>query len=239
MPHGETKTERKVLGMVEIESWMRDMTEKLTECFGGRLLFVGLQGSYRRKEATPASDIDCVVVLDELGMDDLACYKALIATMPEAENACGFVAGKQQMQNWPRHEIFQFVQDTRPYYGSLEGLVLATSREDVVQGVAVGAANLYHACGHAYLHGLQSEWEAHLRSLYKGAFFVLQSLHYLRKGVYAGSKRQLLLLLDGTEKEILQTGMEWSEAGTAQPEDLLPYFEKMMVWCGGILAQEL
>ena len=51
---------------LSIEDWMKDLTEKLKRQFGQRLLFVGLQGSYQRGEATADSDIDVVVLLDTL-----------------------------------------------------------------------------------------------------------------------------------------------------------------------------
>ena len=44
------------------------------------LLFVGLQGSYARGEATEASDIDVVVVLDELYFADLLKYRDMLDT---------------------------------------------------------------------------------------------------------------------------------------------------------------
>ncbi len=57
--------------MVEIERWMAGLREKLTERFGSRLLFLGLQGSYGRGEANEDSDIDVVTVLDRVELSDL------------------------------------------------------------------------------------------------------------------------------------------------------------------------
>jgi len=62
--------------MISIDHWMTDLTAKLKEAFSDRLLFVGLQGSYRRGEANENSDIDAVVILDVLSMDALkACLQ--------------------------------------------------------------------------------------------------------------------------------------------------------------------
>ena len=57
--------------MVEMSSWKELFLKKLEDLFGGRIWFVGLQGSYGRGEATENSDIDMVVILDELTADDI------------------------------------------------------------------------------------------------------------------------------------------------------------------------
>lgn len=36
--------------MIDVNSWMAEAVSRLQSCFGSRLLFVGLQGSYRRGE---------------------------------------------------------------------------------------------------------------------------------------------------------------------------------------------
>ena len=52
--------------MIDITTWMNDFLQKLNLTFENRVWFVGLQGSYGRGEATETSDIDIVVILDEL-----------------------------------------------------------------------------------------------------------------------------------------------------------------------------
>ena len=44
--------------LVDIEDYTKRLTEELKKKFGKRLLYVGLQGSYLRGEATSESDID-------------------------------------------------------------------------------------------------------------------------------------------------------------------------------------
>ena len=46
--------------MINADKWMTELTEKLKIHFKNRLLFAGLQGSYRRQEAHENSDIDAV-----------------------------------------------------------------------------------------------------------------------------------------------------------------------------------
>ena len=52
--------------MIDITTWMKNFLQTLNETFGNRVWFVGLQGSYGRGEATETSDIDMVVILDNL-----------------------------------------------------------------------------------------------------------------------------------------------------------------------------
>lgn len=53
--------------------------QRLNKSFRDRVWFVGLQGSYGRGEATETSDIDIVVILDELLLliDDVAVNRAI------------------------------------------------------------------------------------------------------------------------------------------------------------------
>lgn len=52
--------------MIDIKNWIAEFTNKVEQTFSDRVWFIGLQGSYGRGEATDTSDIDVVVILDEL-----------------------------------------------------------------------------------------------------------------------------------------------------------------------------
>ena len=56
----------------EIDVWVNDYLVKIRQLFGERLVFVGLQGSYNRDEATEQSDIDMIVILDQVTPSDPA-----------------------------------------------------------------------------------------------------------------------------------------------------------------------
>ena len=86
--------------MIEITGWMKGFLQKLDNIFGKRVFFVGLQGSYGRGEATETSDIDVVVILDELTVMDLQTYSAMLDTLPHRELICGFLSGKDEIMNW-------------------------------------------------------------------------------------------------------------------------------------------
>lgn len=73
--------------MLNIESWLPLWSRAVLERFGGRVLFLGMQGSRARGEAREDSDIDTVLVLDRLEASDLAALpeagRALLAAGPE------------------------------------------------------------------------------------------------------------------------------------------------------------
>ena len=57
--------------MIDIANWLHSFQGKLLEVFDTRVWFVGLQGSYGRGETTETSDLDVVVILDELSAMDI------------------------------------------------------------------------------------------------------------------------------------------------------------------------
>ena len=71
--------------MIDMTAWMQSFLQTLNKTFSDRVWFVGLQGSYGRGEATETSDIDVVVVLDELSAADVQSYGAMLDTLPHRE----------------------------------------------------------------------------------------------------------------------------------------------------------
>jgi len=219
---------------MKIDEWMMSLSEKLKTTFGERLLFLGLQGSYQRDEARSDSDIDVVIILDFLTMEDLERYKSIISTMPDNDKACGFISGKKEFQKWPKHELFQFSNDTRFYHGDLNELLPEIVRVDIINGVKIGASNLYHFCCHNYLYGKKEE----LKEIYKGTFFVLQGAYYLRNNKYIKCKEKLIPLLDGVEKQILTVSANWDtykDTALSYPYD---HYKTLLKWSSGIVTEE-
>ncbi|MDE6189304.1 MAG: nucleotidyltransferase domain-containing protein, partial [Clostridia bacterium] len=68
--------------MVDIKTWIDSFREKVEQTFVNRVWFIGLQGSYGRGEATETSDIDVVVILDEMRAKDLKIYRDMLDTLP-------------------------------------------------------------------------------------------------------------------------------------------------------------
>lgn len=211
-----------------IDTWMDQLAQELRQAFGGRLLFLGLQGSYRRGEATQHSDIDVVTVLDGLKAADLEAYRRILDDMPCREKACGFICGREELTHWPAFDLFQLVHDTQALLGSLETLVPPPDRKAAVQAAAVGAANLYHSLCHSYLYGShdRNDW----RWAYKSALFILQAAHFARTGEYMSSRRELAQAVTGTERDILL-------AGDMNPEDGESDYARLLAWCGELLKE--
>lgn len=216
--------------MIDPKPWLEDLTQKLVARFGDRLLFLGFQGSYRRGEATEASDFDVVAVFDSLALEDLGEYRAIIKTMPENEKACGFVCGREELRNWPRHEIFQLIQDTEPIVGDLAALTPKTGREDIVDAMRIGASGIFHMAAHSFMYGPDADRTEILRPLFKGAFFALQLRHYLRSGEYVLKKSALLEKLAPPEDGILRIGMDWDASAKDRARDPDRYFRLLLDW---------
>ncbi len=172
---------------------------------------MGLQGSRARGEAGAESDIDTVLIIDELSASDLARLRQAVAALPERDKLCGFVSGKEELRSWERSELFQFYNDTRPIFGSLDFLLPLLDREAALRSARTGACAMYHGCAHLLLHG---GGQAELRELRKAAFFALRALAWLETGSFPGSRAEL----DVSSRALLESG----------PEDLL-------AWASGVI----
>lgn len=219
--------------MIDPKTWMPEILSRLDRAFADRLLYVGLQGSYRRGEAGETSDIDLVVVLDRLSQDDLDAYRAEVRAMPEGDKACGFICGRAELARWPCHELFQLKMDTDNHRGVLADFLPPPSRRDIREGARIGASGLYHLLAHSYLHAEPAERSAMLAGAFKGVFFVVQIVHYLRSGVYCTRKSQLHDCLSGEEKDIIAASLDLSSwlAGRSESEA----YALLLGWCGSVL----
>lgn len=174
--------------MIDIKTWIKNFTEKVEQTFAERVWFIGLQGSYGRREATAMSDIDVVVILDELRMNDLKTYRDMLNTLPNRDLICGFISGKDDLLNWEASDLFQFYYDTTPIKGALDILLEKIDKQAVKRAIRIGACNVYHACVHNFVH---EKSEDILRSLYKSAVFVIQAVWFYETGKYIKSKAEL------------------------------------------------
>lgn len=217
--------------MIEITSWMQDYLLALNNTFGRRVWFVGLQGSYGRGEATETSDIDVVVILDELSASDLQVYHTMLDTLPHRELICGFLSGKQEILNWEPADLFQFYYDTTPILGSLDDLLSLIDQTAVNRAIKTGACNIYHGCVHNMLY---DKSEAILRGLYKSASFVLQAICFRQTGRYIRHQQDLLQIATPEEKEIIHTFLHLKNGGTA---DFQKMSETLFTWSKAWISQ--
>ncbi len=174
--------------MIDIKTWVPQFVNKVEQSFGNRIWFIGLQGSYGRNEATDASDIDVVVILDELRINDLKTYRDMLDTLPNRDLICGFISGKAELLNWEASDLFQFYYDTEPIKGNLDALLEKIDKRSVRRAIKIGTCNIYHACVHNFVH--EKNYDI-LRSLYKSAVFVIQAVWFYETGNYIKSKTEL------------------------------------------------
>ena len=192
--------------MVDINVWMNDFLQKLEEVFASRLWFVGLQGSYGRGEATETSDIDVVVILDELSVSDIQTYQDMLDTLPHRELICGFLSGRDEILNWEPSDLFQFYHDTTAIKGSLDDLLPLIDKAAIDRAIRMGAGNIYHGCVHNMLHEKSEEI---LKGLYKASSFVVQAIVFKQTGTYIKHQSQLLQVASAEERIITETFLKY------------------------------
>ncbi len=210
--------------MIEITTWMNQFLKGLSENFGDRVWFVGLQGSYGRGEATEKSDIDVVVILDELSALDIETYNTMLDTLPHRELICGFLSGKQEILNWEPSDLFQFCYDTKPIKGSLDELLPLIDETAVARAIKIGICNIFHGCVHNMLY---EKSEDILRGLYKSASFVVQAIAFKQTGSYIGQQKDLRQIASPDERVIVDTFLGLKNGG---PIDFYEMSKTLFAW---------
>ena len=210
--------------MIDITIWMQNFLQTLNEIFKNRVWFVGLQGSYGRGEATETSDIDVVVILDELSSTDIQTYNTMLNTLPNRELICGFLSGKKEIVNWEPSDLFQFCYDTTPIKGSLDEVLSRVDESAVKRAIKIGACNIYHGCVHNMLH---EKSEDVLRGLYKSASFVVQAIVFLERGTYIKRQEELLTVARPNEQVIINTFLSLKKGGTV---DFISMSQTLFAW---------
>ncbi len=216
--------------------WLDSYTERIWDAFGNRLLYAGSNGSQARGEATEESDIDVNIVLDRLEEGDLIKYRALARATPGNRKICGFICGKSEMQAWPRHELFQFTQGSITLFGTLEGMVEPPLKGEIWENILNTASAIYHQACHGFIYGGDPAQAAEgLREAYKFAYFVLQEWVYVTQNKYIPTKRELLFLLEGENRAVLETCMNWNDLEADRKKAPEKYFFALMRWAGAML----
>ncbi len=217
--------------MINLTTWMPSFLQAVHAAFGERIWFIGLQGSYARKEATETSDIDVVVILDQLSPHDIDTYSAMLDTLPYRKQICGFLGGKQELLCWEPMDLFQFYYDTIPLQGSLDQLIPMLHQDQIRRGVKMGACNLYHGCVHNMVHEKSDKL---LKSLYKNACFVIQGICFLQKGEYVRRLTDLREKVAPPEQEIVDLFLQL-KAG--KKVEFHPMSHTLFTWAKGLIAK--
>ena len=210
--------------MIDITTWMHSFLLALKETFTNRVWFVGLQGSYGRCEATETSDIDIVVILDELSATDIQAYHDMLDRLPHRELICGFLSGETEIMNWEPSDLFQFCHDTTPIIGSLDEIMTVIDKSAVSRAIKIGACNIFHGCVHNMLHEKSDDI---LRGLYKSASFVVQAIVFKQTGRYMKQQEELRIVAAPNEQIIINTFLRLKNGGTV---DFIPMSDALFAW---------
>lgn len=220
--------------MFEADVYIRSLTELLKEKYQERLVYVGLQGSYARGEATKQSDIDIMVVLNELSVADLAMYRKVISLLEGYEKSCGFICGIEDLNHWNPLEICHLVHTTKDYFGTLTELVPQYTDNDVRNFVKMSLGNLYHEICHRYIHSSKEKNIEQIPYTYKSVFFILQNWHYLDTGKFCVTKQDLLTELHGKDRLVLETAMSVASGEAFDFDDV---FALLFSWCKEMMVK--
>ena len=196
--------------MIDMKDWTEQFLTSLDACFGDRVWFVGLQGSRGRGEAAETSDIDMVVILDELRAADITAYSAMLDGLPHRNLSCGFLGGREEILRWEPSDLFQLYFDTTPIRGALDALLPLLDDSAVERAIRIGACNIYHGCVHNMVHGKSEEV---LRGLYKGASFVAQAIVYRWTGRYQRHMVDVLEICSTNDHQVVDTFLKLKSGG--------------------------
>ncbi len=211
--------------MIDIKTWIEVFLKALNQTFENRVWFVGLQGSFARGEATETSDVDMVVILDELSTSDIQVYNAMLDTLPHRELIYNFLSGKEEILNWETSDLFQFYYDTKPITGSLDELLPLINDTAINRAIKIGVCNIYHGCVHNMLY---EKSEDIVKGLYKSASFVIQAIYFRETGKYICHQKELSTLVSIDEKVIVDTFIKLKNGETI---DFNEMSKTLFGWC--------
>ena len=214
--------------MFGLEKYLNDLLALIKEKFDKRLLYVGLQGSYLRNEADEYSDIDIMVIIDEMTVHDLDDYKRVLISIGYFERSCGFICGKSEMANWNPLEVCQLLHTTKDLYGKLADFVPTYTVEDEKNYIKLSLGNLFHEICHRYIHSDREKNVVRLPLTYKSVFFIIQNMYYIDSGIFIDKKRELIKHLKNQDKEVMEMAIMLKDN---KEYDFNYAFDLLFTWC--------
>ncbi len=190
--------------MFDANDYLHKLIGACKNAFRDRLLYIGLQGSYMRGEATEKSDIDVMMILEDFSAADMDAYREILKKIGDYEKSCGFICGRREMARWNPLEVCQLRRTTKDLYGRLTDFLPPAAREDEINYVKLSLGNLYHELCHRYIHADRTKNTAAFRGTCKYAFFLIQNLHFLESGSFAVTKRELKEQVSEEDRAILE-----------------------------------
>ena len=211
--------------MFDINDYVQKLISQCKAAFGERLLYVGYMGSYLRGEANENSDIDVMVVIDNITISDMNTYRDIIKGLGYFDKSCGFICGKDEMKGWSPLEVCQLINTTKDVYGKLEPLLSPFTREDEINYVKFCLGNLYHELCHRFVHSSREKNIEKFRGTCKFFFFLIQNLHYLETGNFILKKADLKNAVSEADRRVLEF------AALPDSFDFDAALEELFIWC--------
>ena len=211
--------------MFDINDYVQKLISQCKAAFGERLLYVGYMGSYLRGEANENSDIDVMVVIDNITISDMNTYRDIIKGLGNYDKSCGFICGKDEMKGWSPLEVCQLINTTKDVYGKLEPLLSPFTREDEINYVKFCLGNLYHELCHRFVHSSREKNIEKFCGTCKFFFFLIQNLHYLETGNFILKKADLKNAVSDVDRRVLEF------AALPDSFDFDAALEELFVWC--------
>lgn len=220
--------------MFRIDEYIDKLIDLLKDAFGERLVYIGLQGSYLRNEATKDSDIDIMAVISNISAEDLKTYQKALISIGNFDKSCGFICGKDDLEHWNPLEICHLLNTTKDYYGELKNLVPAYTMEDERNYVKLSLNNLYHEICHRYVHAGREYNISKLPVTCKSIFFIIQHLYYLSSGNFVPTKQELLECVQDEDKTVLDLSISLQNCTSY---DFEKAFSVLFNWCQNALLR--
>ena len=217
--------------MFDLNGYLAGLIRSCRSAFGERLLYMGLQGSYLRGEAREDSDIDVMVILDRFSVRDMDTYRGILKETGLYERSCGFICGKEEMENWNPLEVCQLRHTTKDLVGALEPFLPPAVREDEINYVKLSLGDLYHELCHRYIHADRDRNAAKFRGTCKRAFYLVQNLHYLETGDFLLRKKDLAAAVTQEDRQVL------GSADLPDGYDFDRAFARLFAWCQSAFAR--
>ena len=211
--------------MFDINDYVQKLISQCKDAFGERLRYVGYMGSYLRGEANENSDIDVMVVIDNITISDMNTYRDILKALGKYDKSCGFICGKEEMKGWSPLEVCQLINTTKDVYGKLEPLLSPFTREDEINYVKFCLGNLYHELCHRFVHASREKNIEKFRGTCKFFFFLIQNLHYLETGNFILKKADLKNAVSEADRRVLEF------AALPDSFDFDAALEELFVWC--------
>ena len=211
--------------MFDIDEYLSSEIRECRNAFGERLLYIGLQGSYMRGEATDRSDIDVMIILDDFSVADMDAYREILVRIGNYERSCGFICGRDEMLRWTPLEVCQLAHTTKDLYGKLSDYLPEASREDEINYVKISLGNLYHELCHRYIHSDREKNIRKFRGTCKVLFFLIQNMHYLETGTFALTREELKKTVPDEDRLML------TMSKLPDDYDFDTAFKAVFAWC--------